>query len=300
MTNTFPVEAEPNILLRIVRNVAEDPMNLVIFGATFVESVFALSASSVSTEFYLTKGFLFGNMAYNTHKMIKYEDEVKSKQEELVKQDKRKAVVIRDGEVTNIDPCELVSGDLVKIETGMAAYADMVLVAGFVKMDHSSANGESLPVLRTVYDGTFVDTCLIRSGTSVLDGEGYARVLLVGPLSSKGRVGDAADVKATLDIAVDKLLSLVAAFIMSVTAVYVSLSYSKNELTSQLPCVLVACVKGKRAWDGLKIAAKAGECSGLISAAIPEGLSGIKNSIFASGAEVRRQNEQLSRRGDFF
>jgi predicted P-type ATPase len=63
------------------------------------------------------------------------------------------AEVLRDGHFKKVDQAELVPGDVVALNSGIA-YCDMVVLTGETVVDESSLTGESMPVVKTALDAT--------------------------------------------------------------------------------------------------------------------------------------------------
>ena len=86
----------------------------------------------------------------------------------------RKATVLRDGKIVEVDAGDLVVGDVVLLASGDRISADLrVLEAHSLSIDASTLTGESVPV--TVESGGTV-----FAGTFVVEGEGVAAVAATG------------------------------------------------------------------------------------------------------------------------
>lgn len=80
----------------------------------------------------------------------------------------RKASVIREGKRVEIDPSDIVPGDLVIIGQGMKISADGNLIfANRLYIDEAILTGESLPVNKNKNDGVFMGT-MVSSGQALL------------------------------------------------------------------------------------------------------------------------------------
>ncbi len=84
-----------------------------------------------------------------------------------------KATVIRDGELVNIDACEIVLGDVMLIETGRQVLSDAIVVSGFAEANESMLTGESDAIKKQVGDK-------LLAGSFLVGGSVYARVINVG------------------------------------------------------------------------------------------------------------------------
>lgn len=90
--------------------------------------------------------------------------------------------VLRDGTAVHIPSCELVPGDVVRMEAGDRVQADgELLEAQGVSIDESVLTGESAPVEKA-------DGAEVFSGTLVTRGKSYALVTRTGKRSAMGRL----------------------------------------------------------------------------------------------------------------
>jgi cation-transporting ATPase 13A3/4/5 len=106
--------------------------------------------------------------------------------------------VLRDGVVKSISHTDLVPGDVVAIEPGMA-YADMLVLSGTdILVDESALTGESTPISKvaidsvqgkTTYDYFSHRSHTISAGTRIVEARGImAIVLSTGSHTSKGEM----------------------------------------------------------------------------------------------------------------
>lgn len=94
--------------------------------------------------------------------------------------------VVRDNEIMQISPKDIVVGDVVRVAVGDVIAADGILLEGTdVKIDESALTGEPVLVNKTprVNEDPFV-----LSGTSVMTGSGKMLVVAVGLNSVQGRI----------------------------------------------------------------------------------------------------------------
>ena len=104
--------------------------------------------------------------------------------------------VIRDGKVVLLPRSEVVTGDIVKLETGDKLPADgRLLLSSDLEVDESSLTGESVPVLKDA--GFVADSAdlplaerknMLYSGTYVTSGNGLMLVSAVGDATEFGKL----------------------------------------------------------------------------------------------------------------
>ncbi|MGQ9731615.1 MAG: cation-translocating P-type ATPase [Candidatus Zipacnadales bacterium] len=115
------------------------------------------------------------------------------------------AAVRRSGVVKQVSSDQLVPGDVVIVEAGMRAAADMRIVRAVeILADESQLTGESLPVEKTPQplpdpDTLLADTTnMLFAGSMILEGRGEAVVAATGDRSELGKIAQAvAEVKPT-------------------------------------------------------------------------------------------------------
>lgn len=108
-----------------------------------------------------------------------------------------RALVIRDGQSVRIAGREVVPGDLVWVSEGDRIPADgFVVSSGALKLDESLLTGESVPVMKTEWDGRTSlgqaggdHTPFVFSGTLVVQGTGTVLIEVTGHKTAMGRIG---------------------------------------------------------------------------------------------------------------
>ena len=104
--------------------------------------------------------------------------------------------VRRDGTERTVDEAELVPGDVVVIEGGDRAPADVRLIeANGMRVDASALTGESVAVAKRVDpvdEGAALAerTCMLHQGTVVTEGSGEGVVVATGRATELGRIAD--------------------------------------------------------------------------------------------------------------
>ncbi len=116
-----------------------------------------------------------------------------------------RALVIRGGTERRIPGREVVTGDLIILSEGDRIPADAVVVAtSGITADESLLTGESAPVRKVAAAGEIHkmgrpggdDLPFVYSGSLVVQGRGYARVLATGKSTELGRIGKALETVA--------------------------------------------------------------------------------------------------------
>eukprot|EP00300_Choanocystis_sp_HF-7_P011441 c17460_g1_i2.p1 GENE.c17460_g1_i2~~c17460_g1_i2.p1 ORF type:complete len:1106 (+),score=215.35 c17460_g1_i2:37-3354(+) len=143
-----------------------------------------------------------------------------------------KAIVRRDGLEKEVDPVDLVLGDIVRIKSGDRVPADLrVLWSNDCKVDNSSLNGESEPVVRvpdiSKSDDILLATNACFSSTLTVDGEAIGVVIATGAQCQMALIaGLAAADKGTLsplEIEVARFVRLIAVISVFLCVVFVLL-----------------------------------------------------------------------------
>lgn len=109
-----------------------------------------------------------------------------------------RAIVVRDGEESYISSTEIVVGDIIAVREGQRVPADAALLElSDLSIDESILTGESMSVTKSI-------GAIVFLGTSVVSGQGLARVTAVGSETSLGKLGrsleDVEDEKTPLQL----------------------------------------------------------------------------------------------------
>lgn len=101
-----------------------------------------------------------------------------------------RALVIRDGQEIRIAGREVVPDDIVILNEGDRIPADGILVDTLnLTVDESILTGESVPVLKSVQKDSTNALGLVYSGTLVIQGKGYVKILSTGIHTEFGKIG---------------------------------------------------------------------------------------------------------------
>ena len=101
--------------------------------------------------------------------------------------------VIRDGKKKQIDSKQLVPGDVFVLQAGNRVPADArIITATSMQVDQSALNGESVPESKTTKykpgEGSYAESNLIYSGTTIGAGNGRAIAFATGMQTEFGRI----------------------------------------------------------------------------------------------------------------
>lgn len=110
--------------------------------------------------------------------------------EALKKLSSPRVLVIRDGKEIRIAGREVVPDDIIIINEGDRIPADAILLDSLnITVDESLLTGESIPVAKNVQTNESTEEGLLFSGTLVVQGKGYAKVLTTGSKTQFGKIG---------------------------------------------------------------------------------------------------------------
>ncbi|KAH9508727.1 hypothetical protein Btru_049745 [Bulinus truncatus] len=137
------------------------------------------------------------------------------------------AVVVRDGQVVNIDTKEVVKGDVVKVKFGDSIPADIrVVEAHGFKVDNSSLTGESEPQTRgpeCTHENPLETKNLAFFSTNAVEGTATGIVILTGDNTVMGRI---AGLASGLETGETPIAREIAHFIHLITGVALFLGFS--------------------------------------------------------------------------
>lgn len=195
------------------------------------------------------------------------------------------AVVLRDGNISEISAQEIVVGDILVLRPGSYVSADARLIeAKHLSIDESALTGESMPVVKMTDRLTIPETPLgdrtnmVYMGTLVTGGQGRAVVVATGKYTEMGKiqilVGEAELPQTPMEKQLDQ-------------------AGSQLVLISGAVCGVVfgiGLLRGYGAIEMLKTSIS------LAVAAVPEGLPMIATTTLALGiAEMRKHNVLIRR-----
>jgi len=182
--NRLPTEDRPSFFRRLISAIA-DPMVLVLLAAALISAM-----AGEWTDSLIIAVVIFINALLELYQEGKAEQAV----EALSRMNAPQALVRREGKIRRVNGEELVIGDLVLLEPGDAAPADIRLISARELMtDQSSLTGESLPVEKraSVMESTPAPAereNLVYMGSPILKGRGEGIVVACGGDTATGRI----------------------------------------------------------------------------------------------------------------
>lgn len=101
-----------------------------------------------------------------------------------------RALVIRDGKEIRIAGREVVPDDIVILNEGDRIPADGILIDTLnLTVDESILTGESVPVIKSVQKDATIALCKVYSGTLVIQGKGFVKIIATGIQTEFGKIG---------------------------------------------------------------------------------------------------------------
>ncbi len=137
--------------------------------------------------------------------------------------------VIRNNCVTSIGIDDIVKGDILVLSSGDRVPADAILVKGKLSVDESSINGETKEAKKEFIDNikNYTEVNKIYRGTTIYDGEAYAKVVEIGMNTLYGKMAkELTEVNddSPLKIRLNKLAKTIST-IGYIAAILISISY---------------------------------------------------------------------------
>jgi Ca2+-transporting ATPase len=175
-TNTLQFKKE-NSLLDAIKSLAKEPMVVLLLVAS---SIYFISGNTGDG------GFLAGAIVLVAGISLYQDSRSRNALEKLEDLTQPKCRVIRDGTVIEINSGDLVIGDSLMVEEGIAITADGTIIhSNDFSVNESILTGESLPV----YKDKKKDDRMIYRGTTVNSGLAIAEVTAIGNETKLGRIG---------------------------------------------------------------------------------------------------------------
>lgn len=179
-------EVPPDPLWKKILEGFKDPMIMILLVALVVQVVLFFLGQA---EWFEPVGVLIAILIANgVASVSESKQEGKASALKAEEEAKETAKVIRDGALTELHVSEVVAGDIVYLQAGDKIPADGEIVAGQVKVDQASLNGETEEAEKTASNGgravydikDLLNKHYAYRGTVVCGGEAYMEVKVVG------------------------------------------------------------------------------------------------------------------------
>jgi len=183
--NRLPGQSRPSLARLFLRQ----------FRSPLIYLLLAAAAGSLALGHSLDAAFIFAVLLINATIGLVQERRADLGMAALEQLIRRTARVRRDGAVRLVDAGELVPGDVVELESGMAVPADLRLIhASALRADESLLSGESLPAAKHskaevgVRAGLGDRPTMLHAGTTVVEGRAVCLVVAIGFATALGQI----------------------------------------------------------------------------------------------------------------
>ncbi|MGI6215767.1 MAG: calcium-translocating P-type ATPase, PMCA-type [Christensenellales bacterium] len=268
----------------------KDPMLIVLMCAALVSAITSLIKSEVPTDAIVIVIVVLLNAVLGVYQESKAEKAIEALQEMAAATSK----VIRDGYAQEIKTEDIVVGDIVLLEAGMAVPCDMrIIEQASLQCEEAALTGESLPVYKTsetlnlsnnVKDVPLGDRKnMAYAGSTVVYGRGKAVATATGMDTEMGKIADAltktADGQTPLQIKLNKLSMVLTKLVLGICVLIFVFSLLRSrswDLENMLDVFLIAV--------------------SLAVAAIPEGLATVVTIVLSIGVTNMSKRNAIIRK----
>ena len=148
-----------------------------------------------------------------------------------------KATVVRDGKTVEIDVCDIVVGDVMKIEMGKQVLSDAVVLSGYAEANESMLTGESDAIKKQEGD-------TVLAGSFLVSGSIFVRVIRVGQNNYVHKIEKAAKgfkaPASNLFRDMNRLIKYIGIFMVPMTAIMAVANYFAYGQDLQLSLIKTA------------------------------------------------------------
>ncbi len=271
------IEAGPGIsVFKMLLSQFTDTMVLVLLGATIISAMVGSIVDAMTIMAIVIINAILG---------FAQEFKAEKSMEEMKKLSAPHAMVLRNGKKKKILASELVSGDIIYLETGDKVPADVrILDCVGLEIDESSLTGESLPVSKDPQEIKLEETALADRhnmafmGTAITRGRGLAVVTEIGMATIMGQITKMiSEADPSMTPLQRKLSELGKKMIIICLTVCAMVS-------------LLGIIRGEEIMDMLMAGIS------LAVAAIPEGLPAIVTVVLALGVQRMSKRKAIVRK----
>jgi Ca2+-transporting ATPase len=239
--NELPTQERPLALQILIRQI-QSPLIYVLFVAAAVSMLLAK---------YVDAAVILAVIVLNT--VVGFIQEYKAEQamRALARLTASRARVLRDGVDCEIDPKEIVPGDIVLLEPGFKVPADLrIFRATDLAADESVLTGESVPIAKTtepVADpqaplGDQRDLAFM--GTVITRGRGAGIVVATGIHTAFGHIStqvrEVGEVQSPLLVRLSRFASIIALGVLGITAIVFVLGFLRGENVADIFLTAIA------------------------------------------------------------
>lgn len=254
------------------------------FNAPLVYILLAAVVVTLFLEEYLDSAIIFAVVLINA--VIGFIEESRAVRaiDALSRSMRINATVLRDGLRQSIDASKLVTADIVYLEAGDKAPADLrILTARDLRIDESMLTGESKPVAKSAdpvpQDAVLADrTCMVYAGSLIIRGTATA---VVTATSDRTEIGRLSEMIATADVLATPLTRKIADFSRLLVWAIIAVA---------LVTFIVGIFRGNHWVDMFKAAVA------LAVGAIPEGLPAAMTIMLAVGVARMARRKAIIRK----
>ena len=268
-TNTIP-PAETQTFVEFLKEALSDRTMLILIGAAVLSLILGLTTPDPRTgRVEYSTGWIEGAAILASVAIVVVVTAVNDfkKQEKFAEletsSESKHVTVIRGGERRTVTTTELVAGDITFVSHGMQFTVDMVVISGHNMIcDESDVTGECEEIHKDVATDPF-----LVSGTSLLEGNGYALVVGVGTLSVSGSIALVTRAKkkqTPLEVKLEVLADRIGQFgLAAASATFLVLAVKETHKIYSVPGESFSFMKY---WEMLTTAVA------IVVVAVPEGL----------------------------
>ncbi|MGB3688993.1 MAG: HAD-IC family P-type ATPase [Jannaschia helgolandensis] len=272
--NRLPSSARRNPFLRFLAH----------FNNVLIYVLLAAAITTASLQHYIDTSVILAVVIANAIIGYIQEDRAEKAMDAIRDMLAPQTTVLRDGERRAIDTADVVPGDLVLLEPGERAPADLRLIeATGLFIDEAILTGESVPVEKSVdalARATPIGdrTCMAYSGTLVTNGTGRGVVVATAENTEIGRIGGLISRVQTLTTPLVAQMDVLARWLTILILLIASVLLAYGYFVGQLP------------FDEIFM-----NVVGLSVAAIPEGLPAVMTIALSVGVRAMARRNAIIR-----
>lgn len=208
---------------RSVKNKAPGMDFLVALSTTIIYIYSTVTVFAVKDEiklYFLCQGVLISLLLFGRYLEVTAVNQTKASVRKLLRLQPKTALILREGEETELNIDEIALHDVVLVRPGERIAADGIVLEGEGIVDESMLTGEAVPVIKSVGDKVVGGT-LNRSGRMKVSAEGLGEDSVLRQIASMVEQSQAA--KAPIQRLADKIAALFVPLIIAIAALVFAL-----------------------------------------------------------------------------